>query len=256
MGVPMALKVVCIDIIHVLGGSDEQGRSHRSGESGGDGMSENRTPPVITADMRERQSQVCGYLEKSRRVVVEYVDLACGDYVCGPGVAIERKESADFVNSITDNRFFTQVHLLKSEYAHPIFLIEGDPFQTRSQIPPAALIGAISYLSVVEGISVIQTGDKKQTAQMLETMARHSQQGLGYEVALRSQKPKDASIRSRFIVEGLPSIGPKAAANLLRHFNTVARIFSATEKELCEVPGIGIKTASRIREILNYPYNR
>lgn len=219
-------------------------------------MSENPNPLLITADMREQRSKVCGYLEKSQKVTVEYVDLACGDYVCGPGVAVERKESTDFVSSIMDNRLFNQVHRLKAEYERPIFLIEGDIFQARSQIPPAALIGAVSYLSVIEGISVIHTSDAEQTARMIETMARHSQQGLGYEVALRSRKPKDASILSQYIVEGLPSIGPKAAQNLLRHFKTVSRVFSATEKDLCEVPGIGKKTASRIYEILNFPYNR
>ena len=114
------------------------------------------------------------------------------------------------------------------------------------------MIGAVSYLSVIEGISVLQTSGAKKTAQMLETMARHSQKGLGYEVALRSQKPKDASILSQYIVEGLPSIGPTAAKNLLRHFKTVSRVFSATEWELCEVPGIGKKTACRIHDILNF----
>ena len=187
---------------------------------GEDGMNENLNPPVITADIRERRSKVCGYLEKSQRVVVEYADLASGDYVCGPGVAIERKESTDFVNSIMNNRLFNQVHHLKAEYEHPICLIEGNVFETRSQIPSAALIGAISYLSVIEGLSVIHTSDTQQTAQMLETMARHCQQGLGYEVALRSQKPRDTSMLSRFIVEGLPSIGPKVAHNLLKHFKT------------------------------------
>ena len=211
---------------------------------------------IITADMREQRSKVCGYLEKNRKVTVEYVDLACGDYVCGPGVAVERKESTDFVSSIMDNRLFSQIHRLKAEYERPIFLIEGDIFQTRSQIPPAALIGALSYLSVIEGISVIHVSDAEKTALMLETMARHSQKGLGYEVALRSQKPKDASILSQYIVEGLPSIGPKAAQNLLKYFKTVSRVFSATEKDLYEVPGIGKKTASRIHEILNSPYNR
>ena len=104
----------------------------------------------------------------------EYVDLSAGDYICGPGVAVERKESLDFINSIMDNRLFSQVRLLKAEYARPIILVEGDIFNTRSQVSPAALIGAISYI---------------------------------------------------------------------------------TEKELCEVPGIGKKTASRIHEILHIPYD-
>ena len=210
---------------------------------------------LITADMREQRSKVCGYLEKSQKIIIEYADLACGDYVCGPGVVIERKEATDFVSSIMDNRLFNQVHRLKAEYESPIFIIEGDIFQTRSQIPPAALIGAVSYLSVIESISVIQTSDAKHTAQMLETMARHNQQGLGYEVALRSQKPKNTSMLSQYIVEGLPSIGPKAAQNLLRHFKTVSRIFSASQEELCQVPGIGKKTAFRIHEILNFIYD-
>ncbi|MBW1960719.1 MAG: hypothetical protein JRJ04_04610 [Deltaproteobacteria bacterium] len=211
---------------------------------------------VITADMREQRSRVCGCLERSRTITVKYADLACGDYVCGPGVIVERKEAEDFVSSITDNRLFSQVYRLKAEYERPIIIIEGDFFQTHSKISPEALVGAVSYLSVIEGIPVVQATDAKQTALMLEAMARHSQQGLGYEVALRSQKPKDASILLQYIVEGLPSIGPKAAQNLLRHFKTISRLFSASEKELCEAAGIGKKTASRIHEIGNLPYKR
>lgn len=218
-------------------------------------MNDNTSPLIIMIDMREQRSKVCAYLEENRKIVAKYVDLSAGDYICGPGVAIERKESTDFINSILDNRLFSQVRLLKAEYTRPIILIEGDVFDTRSQVSPAALIGAISYISVIEGISVIHTHDAQQTALMLETMTRHSQQGLGYEVALRSQKPKDFSILSQFIVEGLPSIGPKTAQNLLAKFKSVARVFSATEKELCDVPGIGKKTASRIHEILHIPYD-
>ena len=118
--------------------------------TGKDGMNDNLTPPVITVDIRECRSKVCAYLEKSQRIVIEYEDLASGDYVCDFGVAVERKESADFVNSILDNRLFNQVYRLKCEYERPVFIIEGNIFETRSQIPPAALIGAVSYLSVIE----------------------------------------------------------------------------------------------------------
>ncbi len=66
------------------------------------------------ADMREQRSSVCDYLEKNRNVAVKYVDLSAGDYICGPGVAVERKESTDFINSIIDTRLFSQVRLLNS----------------------------------------------------------------------------------------------------------------------------------------------
>ena len=217
-------------------------------------MNDNTNHLVIMVDMREQRSKVCVYLEENRKVVVKYIDLVAGDYICGPGVAVERKESIDFINSIIDNRLFSQVRFLKVEYARPIIIIEGDIFRTHSQISPSVLIGAISYISVIEGISIIHSYDAQQTAQMLETMTRHSQQGLGYEVALRSQKPKGSFLLSQFIVEGIPSIGPKTAQNLLKRFKSVAQVFSASEKELCEVPGIGKKTASRIHEILHFPY--
>jgi len=71
-------------------------------------MNDNTNPLVITADMREQRSDVCAYLEENRKVVIKYVDLSAGDYICGPGVAVERKEASDFINSIIDNRLFIQ----------------------------------------------------------------------------------------------------------------------------------------------------
>ena len=52
-------------------------------------MSEDTNFLVIMADMREKRSKVCGYLEKSQKAVVKYVDLAIGDYICGPEVGSE-----------------------------------------------------------------------------------------------------------------------------------------------------------------------
>ncbi len=52
-------------------------------------MSEDTNFLVIMAYMREKRSKVCGYLEKSQKAVVKYVDLAIGDYICGPGVGSE-----------------------------------------------------------------------------------------------------------------------------------------------------------------------
>ena len=51
-------------------------------------MSEDINSLVIMADMREQRSKVCSHLEKSQKVVVKYVYLSIGDYICGPGVAV------------------------------------------------------------------------------------------------------------------------------------------------------------------------
>ena len=57
-----------------------------------------------------------------------------------------------------------------------------------------------------------------------------------------------------FIVESLPNIGPVNAKNLLSHFGSVANILNASESELQEVEGIGLKTAQNIRRVLDSKY--
>jgi len=58
----------------------------------------------------------------------------------------------------------------------------------------------------------------------------------------------------RYIVESLPYVGPSLAVKLLRHFKTVEKIFTASEKELARVEGIGEKRAREIRRVLTAEY--
>lgn len=44
------------------------------------------------------------------------------------------------------------------------------------------------------------------------------------------------------------------AKKLLSFFGSVERVFTATEKELMKVDGIGPKKAKRIRDLLTEPY--
>ena len=54
--------------------------------------------------------------------------------------------------------------------------------------------------------------------------------------------------RAQYILEGLPGIGPSTAIELEDHFGSVRAVFTADEKELKEVEGIGPKTAQKITE--------
>jgi Fanconi anemia group M protein len=81
-------------------------------------------------------------------------------------------------------------------------------------------------------------------------MARHLQKGLGYEISLRSGKPKSLSLQRQFLLEGLPGVGPVAAQRILAHFDNPLSVFSATEQELRAVKGVGPKMAANIRKVL------
>ena len=205
----------------------------------------------IIADSREHRS---GLIPELTRLgaIVQVEELEAGDYVLAEGLAVERKEANDFVSSIMDRRLFAQVPLLKATYARPFIIVEGDLSSVRSAIEPAALAGALSYLSVLEGITVLHTAGAEQTALQLITMARHATQGLGYEIALRGAKPKDRRSQAQYLVEGLPGIGPAAAKKLLDHFGSPAKVLSASQEELTQVKGIGAKMAATVHEVLHF----
>jgi ERCC4-type nuclease len=207
--------------------------------------------PKIIVDSRESRSGLAQEL-MALGAEIQSEELEVGDYVLCSGLAVERKAATDFVASILDRRIFEQVELLKATYAQPYVVVEGDIYNTRSNIEEAALLGAMSYISVLKGVGILETRNTRQTAQLLMTMCRHAVDGLGYEVALRGAKPKDRFCQSQFLVEGLPSVGPSAAKKLLAHFGSAHAVLSATKEDLRKVGGIGPKTAEVIREVLEF----
>ncbi|MCF8210930.1 MAG: hypothetical protein K9K38_16255 [Rhodoferax sp.] len=205
----------------------------------------------IIVDSRESTSGLIQLLlNRGAEVIVE--ELECGDYVLADGVAVERKTAEDFAGSIMDRRLFLQVEILKDAYERVFIMVEGDPFDTQSAISPEAIVGALSYISVIERLPVVSTRDGDHSAQMLLTMQRHAVEGLGYEVPLRASKPKSRATQAQFLIEGLPSIGPTAAKKLLKHFASASEVLSATPEQLRKVPGIGPKTIQTIREVLEF----
>ena len=208
-------------------------------------------PLQLIADSRETRSGLIDSLQRQgAQVIVE--ELEAGDYVLAEGVAVERKEANDFVASILDRRLFAQVPLLKATYARPFLLIEGSLAAVRSAITEEALIGALSYLSLLEGIPLLYSDNKAQSVLHLLTLARHATEGLGYDIALRGGKPKDRSSQAQYLIEGLPGIGPTAAKKLLAHFGSAAAVLRAAPEELALVKGIGPKMAATVHEVLHH----
>lgn len=206
----------------------------------------------IIVDSRELRSEVYSALREQEGLELSVRELSSGDYLLRADFAVERKASIDFIASILDRRLFSQVARLKGEYERVLFVIEGNPYQERSGIAAQSIRGALSYLITVEGVSVISVENAHESAKLMATMARHLQEGLGYEVPLRGGKPKRLGPVSQFLVEGLPGIGPSGAKALLSHFGSAEAVFTASVEELGRVRGLGQKTAERIREALLY----
>lgn len=202
---------------------------------------------MIIVDSRESRSGIPDMLRRMG-VETEHQELPRGDYRIG-SVEIERKESNDFALSIMDGRLWSQLEVLGPD-GIGILVIEGSLSSIRSMIEPEALSGALSAIALMFDVRVLPSADAAQTASILARMDKHHHQGLGYEIPLRTSKPKGAAL-SQLLIEGLPGIGAETARKLLAHFGSPRAIFTASATELGAVKGIGPKTVSAIQEALD-----
>jgi len=206
---------------------------------------------TILCDMRESRS---GVLERLRELGadVKIGELATGDYVVSGELVIERKTADDFVLSIMDGRLFNQSAKMRLAFARPVFLIEGDVYATRSKITREAIDGALSFIVAIEGASVLHVRSPRTAADLIYRMAKHCQQGLGYEVAFRRGKTEPGKGEALYVIEGLPGIGPTITGNVLSHFRSILAFMNATVAELMAVTGLGKKKAERIHSCIRW----
>lgn len=208
--------------------------------------------PTLIVDSRETNSGIPALL-RSAGVPFEQQELAAGDYRLG-NMLFERKSCrTDFAESVMAGRLFGQAEAVCAECERPIFLLEGNLRDVRSQITEDAMWGAISALSVFWHMQVMFTPDAQGTAKLLETMWRHTTHGLGYEVPLRVRKPKPApdGAISSYLVEGLPGVGPETARRLVTHFGSARAVFMATPQQMRECKGVGPRTADQAAAALD-----
>jgi ERCC4-type nuclease len=173
---------------------------------------------------------------------VEAGSLDGGDYLIGPGAAVERKAGGDFAASLLDGRMAEQAAKLRATYDRVVWIIEGDPYDGHIALEPKVITGAISHLAVVEGATVLRTQGPRETADLLLSMAKRLQDGRR-DLAPRPGKPADPRLLAEYIVSGLPGIGLKKASALLGRFGLVRGVFTADTADIAAIRGFHRKTA-------------
>ncbi|MFQ6084940.1 MAG: ERCC4 domain-containing protein [Candidatus Bathyarchaeia archaeon] len=212
-----------------------------------------KAAPRIIVDRRETRYVVRELERLGADIRIE--SIGPGDYVVSKGLAVERKSVNDFFESLFNKRLFEQVERLSESFDRCCLLIEGDVGHRLTRMRnPSVFWGSIAKIVTKWGASVIFTLNEVQSAQFVFSLARKAQEK-GERVAAR-YKPRiyGLSRRQRFVVEGLPGIGPKLADLLLKRFGSVKGIFSATYDDLLSVGGLGKKRARRIVKLLEGCY--
>ncbi len=209
---------------------------------------------TIEIDAREEPSGIPRLLAERFSVPIRVRPLPVGDYVLGD-MGVERKTSLDLVRSIADGRAFDQARRLTGAFPRAALVVEG-------LFPPPACdgreesyFGALSQLSWSFGLRVFPTRFPLDTAILLQRFAQAELDRVGGPVVRvdekRWGKPRHATDRRLFLLQGFFGVGPERARNLLKAFGSLRSVFCAPMEAWREVPGVGPTLARRMHELLN-----
>ena len=220
---------------------------------------------MLLIDSRE-DSQLCKHIIKlcdKQNQPYEKKWLEIGDYVIQttPSLCVEAKTTADFLQSVRNNRIFNQVDNMDKEYDVNILLIYGNLNDAISYLDKVG--GSIQWRNKLKGMfvgalaSIIMHTDTKvvwvdnyRTAANL-VMASYIK--IDKKLIIQKQLPKkirtdDVRIDILTTIKGITI---NKAQTLLEKFGNINEIGNTTEKEICKIEGIGSVTARNIYVALN-----
>ncbi len=206
-------------------------------------------PGPVLVDHRERGSGIPEALAAAG-LDVELTDLPVGDYVLGPGLAVERKGPGDLGASIRDGRLFEQAVRLQSAFPQAVLLIEGEP----RWIAEDAWRGAVCRL-VEDGVTVLHSLDADDSAAWVLRLAKRARRTAP---TTRSEGPRRAprhpSAQAEAMLSAVPGISTTMARSLLAAYGSVAAVAASAPEGLRGHPGIGRVRAARLAEALHSTY--
>lgn len=206
---------------------------------------------LLLVDHREPREMV-EFFQRVEKLKVEIVALETGDFVIPGKLIIERKTAADLVRSVVDEdkRVFYQTERMANSDIPGVLLLEGDIYKQTS-MKLNAITGTLSFISAIQGVSIIPTLSPTHSADMIVKLARHAIYGLGYHLSLRGLGPKEPRLSAPFVLAGISGVSEGMASILLRKFGSINKVCQATVAELRDIEGIGPKRAESIWLTLN-----
>jgi len=209
----------------------------------------------IFADHREKGSGIIKELI-GMDVELKLESFPNSDYILSSRVGVEYKTVEDFVESIIDGRLLQQIKNLKNNFERPLLIIEGveDIYSVRN-VHANAIRGMLAAITVGYGVPILYTKNFKDTAQLLNIIAKREQEETGKDFSLHPQK-KAMSIKEQqeYIISSLPGVGSGLSKPLLKYFKSVKNVINAEKKELEKVEKIGKKKAEKIKDIVDRDY--
>jgi ERCC4-related helicase len=204
----------------------------------------------IIIDSRELPTSVARELTRLD-VILSGESLEIGDYIASENVAIERKESSDFIQSLIDGRLFVQLTALRSAYRRPVLIIEGEQLIGLRAVNPASIYGALASIAIRIQVPIIWTRNAEETANVIYRIGHMEQVDSKKSLRTRTGEARGSDAEAlEYILSGFPGIDTVTSRSILAEFGTLEAVFNAPQKDLQRVRGVGPKIAGRIRKLL------
>jgi ERCC4-type nuclease len=179
--------------------------------------------------------------------------LPLGDFAVDGQLLVERKTTHDFAVSVMSGRLFRQVARLSSCCAQRTCLILEGPCSefANTAISREAFQGALITVTLVFGLPLLRSRSPEETAKLIVLAAAQLNRS---DRALPRRRSLKLSSRRRMqllLLQAVPEIGPVKALTLLNTFENLERLFAASFYEIAAVPGIGQRTAARLRWLVS-----
>jgi ERCC4-type nuclease len=209
---------------------------------------------TIVVDSREPTATIITPLVSSANadgIEVRQEALDAGDFVTGDYI-IERKRYDDFVHRMleTEVDVWDQMMAVRAAAEEldkvPVLLMEGGWESTlrHVNISSEQLTKAIASVVTMDCV-VAHTFDHGSTVNFVMKLADSREHSTS---RIRETPSVPDELIPRYMVEGVPGVGPSKAQKLLDEFGTPLAVFNADVSELTSVSGIGTATAQRVQD--------
>jgi DNA excision repair protein ERCC-4 len=206
----------------------------------------------IVMDDREAGTQVGQILLECEDVQVTVKRLPAGDYLVNERILFERKTLTDLFASIKDGRLFAQARRLATAPQPSALILQGTAREmAETHMQREAVQGALISLSLIFGIPVLRARDAAECVRIM--MYAANQAGLTRAKRIRRFGNKISSKQQQQmnLLQAIPGIGPRKAAQLLLRYPSLQSLCEATAAQIAETEGIGQQTAQAIFNIVH-----
>lgn len=201
----------------------------------------------MIVDSREPEKYYKYCVKTFKNVDFTYVVQKEGDYNTDK-IICERKTIGDLYNSIVDGRYIGQLNRMAVHDKIKVLLIAGDINEYCSKrrkrgykCNEAMLYGAIAMAAYRYGFHIIWAMDTEAALKTYVPFAEKVEDG-EYMVPT---KAFPETLMARYL-----GVSKQIMDDLIAKYGSVENITMATEKDLCEIKGIGAGRAVQIKERL------